>query len=367
MKICFISTYLPQKCGIATYLSYLIDGIKKVNKEIKIKILAEKGAERIKTKNFEVLPCWSREENYPEQILMNLKDCDIVHIQHEYSIYKFDKRLKKLLNNIKRKIITIHCIRPAQNSERWDTDENFAFEIADISDHVIVHLESQKNILERKINSSKITVIPHGTRIINEDKIKSRKILNLPVDKFIILMFGFIKRHKNYEVVIDAIDLLKKEKNGIYFLIVGEIAKGQREYFERLKNYIKNKKLDKFVEIREGFFPEEYVPFLYSAVDLVIFPYYEGDRSSSGALHLAIGAGKIVLASRIPKFEELKKISDELLFLPFNSEEVKGLMKKILENKNFRDYLITRTLKYREETSWENTAKKHIEIYKKII
>jgi len=168
MKIAYVSTYLPQQCGIASYTDYVIQGLQKVSPLVDIKVVAEKGALPVKQAKFEVVPCWDRNENYVAPIISNVKDVDIVHIQHEYGIYKLDDRLPTLLKRLKaerkRTIITIPCITPLQfaKGEVLMMAENCVKKIATLADEVIVHLESQKAILERLgIPSEKIHIIPH--------------------------------------------------------------------------------------------------------------------------------------------------------------------------------------------------------------
>ncbi len=54
MKITYVSTYLPQRCGIATYTDYLIRGIEEVGPASEIKVVAERGASPLKQEKFEV-------------------------------------------------------------------------------------------------------------------------------------------------------------------------------------------------------------------------------------------------------------------------------------------------------------------------
>jgi glycosyltransferase involved in cell wall biosynthesis len=372
MKIAYVSTYLPKHCGIATYTDYLIHGIGKVDPTSEIKIIAEQGASSIKRDKLEVIPCWDRNEDYVEPIISHSNAVDVVHIQHEYSIYKFDDRLPSVLQGLDgniRKIITIHCIRPAQFSERGAVDENFAARIAGLADEVIVHLPTQEAILTRLgIPLKKIHVIPHGTELSNEDKEVSRNRLGLPVDAKILLMFGFIKPHKNFHIVLDAfVEILEKFRN-VYFFIAGGIAptasKKDRDYAESVAKRIEELKLKKNVIYPNKFFPNEDVPYLLRASDIVLFPYYEEDRSASGSFHLAIGAQRPIVASRIPKFEELKNICDELLVLPYNSSGIAGIAIRIFEDQEFRKYVFDRTVEYRNLTSWQAIANQHLQLYK---
>lgn len=372
MKIAYVSTYLPKHCGIATYTDYLIGGIREVERESEIKIVAEQGASPIKQEKFEVIPCWDRNEDYVEPIISHTKGAGVIHIQHEYSIYKFDDRLPKVLQGLDekaKKVITIHCVRPAQFSERGAVDENSAARIAQLADQVIVHLGSQKAILTRlRIPSEKIHIIPHGTEICDEDKKASRKRLGLPTDANILLMFGFVKKHKCIHIVLEALgEILGKFKDACLF-IAGGIAPGasqkDRDYAEFLEKRIGELGLQNNVIYPNKFFPNEDVPYLLRAADIVLFPYYEEDRSVSGSFHLALGANKPIIASRIPKFEELKKICDELLVLPYNSSGITRTAIRIFEDPDFRKYILERADEYRKLTSWEAVARQHLELYR---
>ncbi len=372
MKIAYVSTYLPKQCGIATYTDYLIHGIREEAPELQIKVVAERGASPIKEERFEVIPCWERNEDYVEPIIRQVKDVDVVHIQHEYSIYKFDDRLPTVLQGLDlatKKVITIHCVRPAQFSEGGAVDENFAARIAQLSDEVIVHLESQKAILTRLgITPGKIHIIPHGTEISDEDKGGSRRRLELPLEGRILLMFGFVKKHKCLHIVLEALGEILEKFKDTYLFVAGGLApspsKKDREYAEFIGKRITELGIEKNVIYPNSFFPNEDVPYLFGAADIVLFPYYEEDRSASGSFHLAIGAKKPIIASRIPKFEELKNICDELLVLPYNSSGIAGIVIRLFEDQEFWQYVVDRTEEYRRLTSWRAVASQHLELYR---
>ena len=372
MRIVYVSTYLPQQCGIATYTDYLINGMRRVDSTLEIKIIAEQGASPVRLDRFEVVPCWNRNENYVEPIISNTGAVDVVHIQHEYGIYKLDDRLPSLLQGLganTKKIVTIHCLRPAQFSERGAEDENFAARIARLADEVIVHLPTQEAILTRlAIPSKKIHVIPHGTELSDEDQEVSRKKLGLPLDAKILLMFGFVKRHKNPHIVLEALVEIRERLRDACFFIAGGLApnasKKDRDYAESIAKRIEELGLQKNVIYPGEFFPNEDVPYLLRASDIVLFPYYEEDRSASGSFHLAIGAKRPIIASRIPKFEELRNISDELLVLPYNSSGIAGIAIRLFEDQKFRKYVVNRTEEYRDLTSWQAVARQHLQLYK---
>ena len=99
MNLSYISTYPPTKCGIGTYTNYLSQALSRVNKAIRISIIAENGAKIIKDKLFETSPCFDRNEDYGQKINQAVTRFGpaIVHIQHEFAIFNPDERFLNLL------------------------------------------------------------------------------------------------------------------------------------------------------------------------------------------------------------------------------------------------------------------------------
>ncbi len=374
MKIAFVSTYLPKECGIATYTDYLIQGIRKTDPALGIKVIAEKGAAPVKQENFEVNPCWDRNEDYVKPIIAQTNGVDIIHIQHEYGIYKLDNRLPSLLRELGAdvfKVLTIHCIRPAQFSKVGIIEENFIKEIALLADQIILHLESQKAILERLgVPLKKIHVIPHGTELSNEDKMASRIKLGLPEDEKMLLMLGFIRKNKCLHVVLDALAEILDEFKDVFLFVGGTLhplaLQIDIDYAKTIPKKITELGVENNVIHKNSFISNEDIPYVIGASDIVLFPYVEQDRSASGAFRLAIGANKPIIASRIPKFEELKTVCDELLVQPYNSSEIAKIAIRLFKEIDFKNYVQNKISVFKEKTSWDVVGKMHLELYKQL-
>ncbi|MGR3178124.1 MAG: glycosyltransferase [Candidatus Anammoxibacter sp.] len=371
MKIAFVSTYLPKQCGIATYTDYLIQGLRKICPELEIKVIAENGALHVKQEQFEVNPCWDRSEDYVKPIIEQTKGVDVIHIQHEYSIYSLDNRLPSLLRELGAdvfKVLTIHCIRPAQFSKVGIIEEDFIKEIALLADEVIVHLESQRSILERLgVPAKKINVIQHGTELSNEDKKASRIKLGLPEDVKILLMLGFIRKNKYLHVLLDALAEILVEYKDVFLFIGGTLhplaLQVDIDYAKTIPKKIAELGIENNVIHRNRFISNEDIPYVIGASDIVLFPYVEQDRSASGAFRLAIGAGKPVIATRIPKFEDLKDVCEELLVLPYSSSEIAKIAIRLFKDVDFKNYVQNKISVFKEKTSWANVAKIHLDLY----
>jgi glycosyltransferase involved in cell wall biosynthesis len=372
MKIAFVSPYLPVHCGIATYTDYLIQGIRKIDPALEIRVVAEKGADPVKQERFEVSPCWDRNEDYIRPIVASANDADLIHIQHEYGIYSLDKRLPSVLRELGtsiNKVLTIHCIRPAQFSKKGIAEENFIKEIAQLADQVIIHLESQKAILERLgIPSEKLHIIPHGTESSNEDKESSRKRFGLPIDAKILVMLGFMKKHKCLHVILDALVEMLKERKDVYLFVAGSLAPSASQEDIDYAKFISRKIVELGIQNNfihdDRFIPHEDVLHIIGVADIFMFPYVEEDRAVSGSFHLAIGADKPVIATRIPKFEELGDVCDELLVLPYNFSEIAKLATRLFKDEEFSCYVMNKIKILKDKTSWEIVSKMHLDVYK---
>ncbi len=160
---------------------------------------------------------------------------------------------------------------------------------------------------------------------------------------------------------------IRKEVEDVYLFIAGGVSptapKKVMDYAKNLRKQIKELDLTDNVIFPNKFFPNEEIPYVFGASDIALFTHYHEDRSVSGAIHLAIGAKKPVIAYRVPKFEVLKNVCDELLILPDNASGIAKTAVRIFEDKEFERYILDRTERYRRATAWPATVRKHLKLY----
>lgn len=113
--------------------------------------------------------------------------------------------------------------------------------------------------------------------------------------------------------------------------------------------------------------PETEVKQVLGAADVVCLVYKEDTRSSSGVLHLAMGLGKAVAASRIPKFHELSEVADELLVSPWSVRELSSLIERLILNRSFRNTIEKSIRDYAVKTAWSAVAETHLSAYERLL
>ena len=94
--------------------------------------------------------------------------------------------------------------------------------------------------------------------------------------------------------------------------------------------------------------------------DVLVFPYR--NISQSGALLLALAFGKLMIVSKLPSFIETLEGFPEDSFVDVNS--VESLQKAIISHIDKEDTAYKQIISFlQQKYSWENSAKKAIELY----
>jgi len=362
MKIAFVTTY-GVKCGIATYTEHLAE---EVCKENEVAVFAEdylNNAQPDFKTNLRLFRCFNR--NLADTRLikaLSLYDPDIIHIQHEYGIFKnLTNMLRKMRERFDgRVVMTLHTVKT-----------NCDFDLEGCADHFIVHKEqAREHLIKCGLEPERVSVIPHGTLIV--PKIPSRIArwkLNLPMDKKIILSHSFFERRKNIDKIIKAVAKLRNEFS-IYYIHLGGLhpqvipENGQR-YFEECLQLIENLNISSNVRFISRFISEEELVYFLNACDLIVtienssYP----NISASGIMHTV--ARKPVIASDVVNFSEFPPGS----FYRINVEEesLTSAIRDVLLNRELSDMFIANLMKYAEETSWSRIAEEHLKIYEECI
>jgi len=384
MKLCFISPYPNTICGIADYTYFLTKALVKINSKIDIHVIAESEGmsddSRIK-----VYPVFDRKYFDPKPVIevLNRLEPDIVHIQHSFSIYGSDERLinvMKFARSIDSKIvITFHSVHSRETADKTVMGcdiEEYNRLLCSYADHVIVHSRSMKNVLVRQgVSEEKISVLRIGVfKLSYIDTLEARKKLGLPLDKKLLMILGFLSPGKGTHIAIKLCKELAKYTRDFRLVIAGWIhPKGsfKQEHAGYIKNcleLIKKYGVNKYVIIVGHYLSRDELPLYVSAADVIICPYVQKQWSSSGVIKLAMGAMKPFVVTRIPKFEEVsEEISDEIVIPYDDVDRMARITYRLLYDKPFRNFILSRIKQYSEKISWEKVAKKHLDIYYRLI
>ena len=109
------------------------------------------------------------------------------------------------------------------------------------------------------------------------DKKLARKNIGIEGKEKIILFFGFIRKYKGLDILLDALALIKKENSSITFkvLIAGEFYEDRKPFDEQVARL----GLEDMLILRTEFIPDNEVRNYFCAADVVIQPYRNATQS----------------------------------------------------------------------------------------
>ncbi|MBZ0199849.1 MAG: glycosyltransferase [Ignavibacteriaceae bacterium] len=155
----------------------------------------------------------------------------------------------------------------------------------------------------------------------------------------ILLFFGYVRKYKGLDILIDAMPEILTNHAETKLLIVGEFYDDPSEYITQIKSLgIQDK-----VKIINRFVPNEEVGEYYLASDLVVLPYRSATQS--GILNVAYGLLKPVLVTNVGGLSEFMIDNKTgILVKPNSSAEIaKGVQKffELNSSVNFEENIRT--------------------------
>jgi D-inositol-3-phosphate glycosyltransferase len=245
------------------------------------------------------------------------------HIFYTNILVLFNLLLVKLLFG--KVVLTIHDVSSFANSSGSSIIGNMIYKLTDL---ILTHNEfSKSEIIKVNPNlSSLIHIVPHGNYIpfinVRDDKEKSRKRLEIPNDKKVLLFFGMIKKVKGLDVLLHALKDVIKENPDVLLLIAGKPWENNFSNYQRI---IDENNLSDYCLLHTKFIPHADVEHYYCAADLVVLPYKK--IYQSGVLVMTLSYGKPALVSDLPPLKEV--VTDMQTAFLFESENAISLAEKL--------------------------------------
>ncbi len=373
MKITYISSSVPRKCGIATYTRDLSDEVDKKSTPVSIIAMENPFLPHEYSKPVVGIIKQEKLSDYKKIALkINSDTTDIVHLQHEFGLFGGDdgEYILTLASLLKKPIVvTFHTvlITPTEHQKY------IIQELARLSRFTIVMDEVAKNRLEHVygLNPNDSVFILHGAPIVNMKKDEAKKIINQS-DSFILLANNLLSRSKGIEYAIEAVAEAVKMIPNLKFLIVGEthplVKKSEGEsYREELVELVKKLNLEKNVILTNEYVPLEKLQIFLAAADVYITPYLDPQQITSGTLSYAIGAGKACIATEYVYAKDMLAKGRGTL-VPFrNSRAISKALIDLYKNPKKLHKLEISVTKLRKDMRWSRVAEKHIQLYSKIL
>ncbi len=345
-SIVHVSTF-GLRCGIGTYAEYLVSALENDKNSENENDKNEKNRYKHIKKSID---CLNSKKN------LGYIDARLWHLQHEFGI------LPKVPNIRGNTIITLHTVGSTiGNTLRFWEGAGGPNIVA-----YIIHNHEALDYIRGRTNKD-VHVIPHGSRLWNDIGVSNaRQILNelgfglvSVFDRPVGFVFGFQSDNKKYNEMIEA-----AKNTGVRLIISGSTHhSGANPY---IGNMIYSGVEKGAVVFLNRWLSDIEIGLFAMASDFLLFDYTEGDYSVSGALHTTVGVGRPVICSNVRHFMDINHNNQECL--KFNGQwELENCIKRVVDDSKLYKKLSNGAVEFAKRTSWENVAKKHLEIYQKYL
>ena len=379
MKICHISSFWPNRIAHTHYTDNLIGGIFANQPEQQL-VLAERSAARAETERFSCVPCFDRDSDYVADIVAAARAAgrpDVAVIQYSNDLFGDDNRLPRLVAALAaegiRPVVNCHSIYPdgwRTHFEPGRTAVEFDRALAEHAALLTVHTQRMKrDLLARGIDEARIAVIPHGSEAFPaRDPGESRARLGIPPDAKVVLFFGFIWPGKGIDFLLSVFARVRRQVPDAYLFVGGHTRHPRWSIYVR---YLRARARLLGFGDRSRFWgkyvPEEMIADMFSAASIVAMPYRQDYSSVSGVVHESAGSGKLMLCSRIAKFDEVTEIDPTLTVGPKDTGAWVDGMVRLLTDQPYAEAMRAKIVRFGQATSWPNVGKMHLETYARLV
>ena len=377
LRIGCVSTYVPRRCGLATFAGDLVGAIcRELNDPQACQLVAmNDGLFEYKYPDcvrFEV-----RQEEPADYRLaadfMNTRGLDLLLLQHEYGIFGGQEgaHVLNLVRDMRMPVVTtVHTVLENPLPQQ----RHILSSIAEMSDRLVVMSRRGAELLKRvfSVPTEKIVMIPHGIPDVPFVDPSFYKDQFGAAGRKVMLTFGLLTQFKGIEYAIQALPRIAEQHPEFLYIVLGATHPRIKEDYGEEYRYSLMRLADDLGVLENVAFHDRYVELdelcrYLGAADLYLTPYVSQDQITSGTLAYAMGAGKAVIST---PYVYAKEMLDEGRGLLVNfrdpqsiADAVSWLLSHEVEHQAMRKnaYLFSR------QALWSEVARSYLDVFRQVI
>lgn len=379
MRIAFVASAMPRRCGIATFTADLLAAVKSADPTARTVQVAIDEPEAARAYGPDVR--WRIRQEEPESYraaarALNTANIDIVNVQHEFGLYgqwhdgTYDDHLKIFLDELTKPVVTtLHTLPP--EPEIWMRETVRA--ASDRSDVIVVMAQTAAHLLAEVYGVRKQpVVIEHGMPAIDpHGRGRLKRQLGYEARQ-IISTFGLVDPRKGLEYVIEAMPRIVEANPTAMYLIVGqshpELLRKQGEaYRNSLAETARRAGVfDRVKFVNEYLTQRQIVDYLLLS-DVYVTPYLDPNQITSGTLAYALGAGKAIVSTPYLHAREVLSEGRGVL-VPFrDAPAIAEAVRAILADPQRKRALEERAYAYGRQMAWPAIGQRVLALMRDVI
>ncbi|MEO8234154.1 MAG: glycosyltransferase [Flavobacterium sp.] len=375
-EVLFITSYPPRECGIATYSEDLIKALNnKFQQSFKIKVCAlESEFEKHNYSNEVNYVLETDNQNSYLELAEDINENEnisMVLIQHEFGLFRTNEEdFIQFLKSLNKPIVVVfHTVLPNPSL----TEQKMLQEIDNCTNSFIVMTNASSKLLveDYQINQDKISVIPHGTHLVehsNKDVLKEKYGV---AGRKIISTFGLLSSGKCIETSINALRTIVKKHPEVLFLVIGKthptvVKKEGEKYRENLEARITALQLNRNVKFINNYLPLNELLEYLQLTDIYLFTSKDRNQAVSGTFSYAISCGCPIISTPIPHAVEVLENGTGIIIDFENPIQLAEQVNHLLDDEQLRKNISANGIHKLAPTAWENSAIAHALLFKKV-
>ena len=376
-EIVVITSYPPRECGIATYSQDLFFALEnKFINSFDIAICAletELDTYKYSDEVKYVLKTDSSNSYRSFAEVCNQRDTiSMVVFQHEFGLFKTNEvDFVQLLATITKPILVVlHTVLPNPDAALLKLMQ----QINRYATALVVMTQTSLKILVQDygIDAQKITVIPHGTHLVEFTNKAILKEKYQIANRKVISTFGLLSSGKCIETSINALQTIVKKHPEVLFLVIGKthpsVVKNEGEvYREQLATQIDVLQLNQYVQFVNQYLPLPELLEYLQLTDIYLFTSKDRNQAVSGTFSYAISCGCPIISTPIPHALEVLNDKTGIIIDFENPEQLAIQVNNLLDDDCLRATISSNGIHKLAPTAWENSAIAHAILFEQII
>ena len=364
MRVAFVSSAVPRRCGIATFTADLAAGVRMADPAVRIQFAAID--EPFAARTYGSTVAWRIAQEDPASYAaaaraISRSSVDVVNLQHEFGLYgvwqdgRYDDHLRVFLDACtKPTVTTFHTVPPIP--EPWMLAA--VRDAADRSAAIVVMSATGARLLREVYGVSKVpVVIEHGMPVIEPRGRRRLKRALAMEDRSVISTFGLVDPRQGLEHVVEAMPAILAQDPRALYLVIGqthpELQKRQGESYRNslIETARRVGVTGSLRFVNEYLTQGEIVEYLLAS-DVYVTPYLDPAQITSGTLAYALGAGKAIVST--PYLHASEVLADGRgILVPFRDPAaIAAAVGGILKDPVRKRALEERAYAYGRATTW---------------
>lgn len=369
LKLAFVSSNLPRRCGIATFSADLMAAVRAADPRVTCRVAAIDESDEARPYGGEVR--WRIRQrdgrNYRAAAeAINKSSAHIVNVQHEFGLYGtwaagvYEDHLRPFLEALRKPVVTTLHTVPLEPTPSMRAAIRSAVEL---SNATVVMADAAAGILADRYGIAEVpVVIPHGMPAIHPNgRARMKKKLGV-LGRTIISTFGLVDPRKGIEYMIEAMPAIVASHPKAHYVIAGqthpELCRHDGEkYRKHLVESVKRLGVQNHVSFIDRYMAQRDIIDLLVASDVYVMPYLDPQQITSGTLAYALGAGKAIVSTAFVHAKEALADGRGII-IPFrDSAALAEAVKSVLDCPDHKHALERAAYTYAKDMSWPRAGK----------